>query len=73
MVYITLFVIYLHNGMETIKLIEFIVVKKSSLVQSWCVKEYRCAPVSRAVRSKTYRGYVNQRIIPNFIHNVIFV
>jgi hypothetical protein len=27
----------------------------------------------RVIRSKTYSGYVKQRIIPNAIYNVIFV
>jgi hypothetical protein len=28
-------------------------------------------PYPRVIRSKTYRGYVKQRIIPNAIYNVI--
>jgi hypothetical protein len=36
-------------------------------------KKYRCAAVSLVIRSKTYRGYVKKRIIPNAIYNVIFV
>jgi hypothetical protein len=34
---------------------------------------YRCAQYPRVIRSKTYRGYVKRRIIPNAIYNVIFV
>jgi hypothetical protein len=30
-------------------------------------------PYPRAIRSKTYRGYVKPRIIPNAIYKVIFV
>jgi hypothetical protein len=30
-------------------------------------------PYPRVIRSNTYRGYVKPRIIPNAIHNVIFV
>jgi hypothetical protein len=30
-------------------------------------------PYPRAIRSKTYRGYVKPQIIPNAIRNVIFV
>jgi hypothetical protein len=34
---------------------------------------YSSAPVSTVIRSKTYRCYVKQQIIPNAIYNVIFV
>jgi hypothetical protein len=30
-------------------------------------------PYPRVIRSKTYRGYVKPRVIPNAIYNVIFV
>jgi hypothetical protein len=30
-------------------------------------------PYARVILSKTYRGYVKPRIIPNAIYNVIFV
>jgi hypothetical protein len=34
---------------------------------------YSSAPYSRVTHSKTYRGYVKSRIIPNATYNVIFV
>jgi hypothetical protein len=34
---------------------------------------YRSAPYLRAIRSKTYHGYVKPRIKPNPIYNVIFL
>jgi hypothetical protein len=44
------------------------------------VQNLRCGLVStgvppypRVIRSKTYRGYVKPRIVPNAIYNVIFV
>jgi hypothetical protein len=37
--------------------------------------DIKCPPYSGVIRSKTYRGYVKPRIIPNatYEYNVIFV
>jgi hypothetical protein len=42
------------------------------LISLWF--SYRVVPLyPRVIRSKTYRGHVTPRIIPNAVHNVTFV
>jgi hypothetical protein len=52
-------------------------IQKNEIILSFtcrnAIKLYSSDPVSQVIRSKTYRGYVKPRIIPNAIYNVIFV
>jgi hypothetical protein len=65
-----------HKSLNTCRAkITMITVRKRKYTR-YCLDRptgYRCIPVSTGKSSKTYRGYVKPRIIPNAIYNVIFV